>query len=190
MPKSRKRRPKKAPTRAGSPRSAPRLASTDTLSEISPYPPELVLERGVLAHSPAVTYLGLTKDGATPEAIELIERWPFHIAKAGRPSGNLVCLAMIAHEQGLSIAAAAAATVELEDSRLLVWSSEHNLYVMSPEAAGVNGSAAGLARVDEVFARINAETPEQRSARRWDQPTVVARPADQDGSLAAPGQEE
>lgn len=95
---------------------------------------------------------------------------------------------MIAHEQGLSIAAAAAgATVELETSQLLVWSSDHNLYVMSP---GVNGSPEGLARVDEVFERINAETPEQRSARRWARPSVVARPAAEDGSLAATRQPE
>lgn len=182
MPKSRKRRPRKPPHHRGGARRGTPLASTDVLREITPYPPELVLERGVLTHSPAATYLGLAKDGASPGAIELIERWPFHIARAGQQPGNLVCLAMIAHEQGLSIAAAAAATVELEDSRLLVWSSEHKLYVMSPEVAGVNGSSAGLARVDEVFARINAETPEQRSARRWAQPTVVARPADKDGS--------
>jgi hypothetical protein len=129
-------------------------------------------------------------DGADRDTMEMIEQWPFQIARAGQQAGHLVCLAMIAHEKRLSIADIADSIAELESSRLLVWSSEHNLYVVSPELAGVDGSAEGLARFHEVLERIYAEPPEHRSARRWTEPMVVDRPAEEDSFFASTWQQE
>jgi hypothetical protein len=85
-----------------------------------------------------------------------------------------------AYEQGLTVEEAAKATFELEDSRLLTWSSEHNVYVMTPDMPTDHRPEEGTAAVDAMFDRINAESASERAQRRWTQSTVVAVPIDDD----------
>jgi hypothetical protein len=155
------------------------IAPAEVLAEITPLPPRWCLRDGQLTSSPARTLADMADlPGGLPEAAELIIRWPFRIARPGGPTGTWLCLALIAYEQGLDVVDTARATRELEDQRLLVWSSDHNVYVFAQEIAGLRGDdEESRELLDAVLEKIAAETAVERSRRRWSRPEVVARPA-------------
>lgn len=159
MPKSRKRKPKKPKARRPQALSSEATfakwdfkvplpdAPDEVLKRICPLSPEQTLERGQLIHSPASTYIHSPRDGVLAETLETVGRWPFRIAREGEAGGGWVCLALLAYEQGLTVEDTARALIDLEDSRLLTWSGEHHVYVMSPETPTNLSTPEDLGRV-------------------------------------------
>lgn len=153
------------------------LASPEVLERITPLHPRLCLESGQLAHSPAQTWLQLGDNASIDDELrDTIARWPFQIARPGQEAGGWVCLALLAYEQHIDISDLARHTAELEDQRLLVWSSEHNVLMMGLEVADLHADdPESVRRLDDTLARTDAETPAERAQRRWLHPTVVPR---------------
>lgn len=179
MPKSRTRKDRRQPRR--------RQQAGKIRDVVWPVAPDLVMSQGErLTHSPAHTWLNLEKEpGVSDGARTLIERWPFKIVRAGKPAPDgYGCIRLLAEEIGMSVRDCALAMAELEDKALVLWSNEHNVYVMGPETADVHNTEDGLAAADEVFRQLAAETPAQRAERRWNRPTIVAVPGDPDGQTA------
>lgn len=146
-------------------------APVDVLAEIMPLPPDWTRRRGQLTSSPARTWLDLPEnlpdDGETRE---LVARWPFRIAHQGEPGGKpFACLALLAYQCQASIEQTARALCEQEEAGLVVWSGEHNVYVMSAELDGVRRSddPESLAAADAVLERLATENTAGRATRRW-----------------------
>jgi hypothetical protein len=153
-------------------------AAPEVLEKITPLPPAWCLKNNhQMTHSPAQTWLQVHDDAAVSDDLrDTVARWPFRIARPGKQAGPWVCLALLAHKGGIEITATARSITDLEDKRLVVWSNEHNIYVMGEEVADLRPDDEGSVRnLDEVFRRIADETPQQRAQRRWAQPTVEAR---------------
>lgn len=156
------------------------IAPAEVLAEITPYPPDWCLDRGQLTSSPARVLAEMaSQPGPLPDAADLICRWPFRIARPGESAGPWLCLALIAYERGIDVTEAARATCELEDNQLLVWSSDHNVYVFGQEVAGVRGDDdQSRELLDSVFEKIERESAVERGQRKWTRPQVIARPAE------------
>ena len=162
MPKSRTRKPKTS-NRSRTQRSSrhspsggfrvnlPHGVPDEVLRQIMPLPPSLTIDDGQLTHSPAVTYVNARRDGADQDALEFIARWPFRMGSPDGLSNHWLCLAMLAHQKGMSVEEAARVSVDLEDWGYLTWDTEQNAYMMTlPDTVPPS-----------------SETAEQRALRRW-----------------------
>jgi hypothetical protein len=151
------------------------VASVEVLAKITPMPPKWMLEESRLTASPAQTWLGL-QDHQLDGAAELIARWPFRIANPGKKAGSWVCLALLAHEQAMEITDFARYQCELEDEGLIVWSNEHNVYVLAHDLSGTPEEK--IQKIDQIWDDWSRESADERAQRRWHRPQVVAEPAD------------
>ncbi|SIO88996.1 hypothetical protein BQ8420_20405 [Nocardiopsis sp. JB363] len=89
-----------------------------------------------LPRSPARTWLEMSRAGGGEEALEVVERWPFRLVRAGRtvsPNKGWSCLRLLALGTKENMRSLCDGLIELEDASLQTWDPRTNAYVLAKD---------------------------------------------------------
>lgn len=120
-------------------------------------------------------------------AVEMVERWPFRIVKAGQEihsSKGWTWLRLLALGTGETVESVCTSMAQLEDASLQYWHPRTNAYVLPEDVPNTSGMspAEALSAVDEFTEARAQELAVRKVARKWAKVAVAssASPAEND----------